>query len=231
MDFQLENFHRNISDDELISDLKKLDESLKAHGGTLNFRTYATTGRFSASTIAERFGTWNNALAAAGLSTNQEKNIGVDALFENLRTVWVTKGKQPVFRDMAAPPSQYGGQLYAARFGGWRNALHKFVTLVNSDAWVATSDGEPDCEQMPDTRNLEARKRTGRSISLRMRFRILLRDNFKCQSCGASPASDPGVELQVDHILPWSRGGETEDNNLETKCRRCNLGKGNEYNQ
>src|SRR5215207_4904972 len=91
MDFQLENFHRNIPNDELIADLKKADEVLRAQGRTLNYRTDASTGRFSARTFAERFGTWNNALAAAGLSKNQEKNVSVDALFENLRKVWVTK--------------------------------------------------------------------------------------------------------------------------------------------
>ena len=59
------------------------------------------------------------------------------------------------------------------------------------------------------------------------RFRILLRDGFQCQSCGASPLRTPGTELHVDHILPWSSGGETVDSNLQSKCSRCNLGKNN----
>ncbi|MFC2122013.1 HNH endonuclease [Bacteroidota bacterium] len=39
-----------------------------------------------------------------------------------------------------------------------------------------------------------------------------------------------GIELHVDRILPWSKGRETVQANLETKCKRCNLGKGNAFN-
>ena len=42
----------------------------------------------------------------------------------------------------------------------------------------------------------------------------LYRDNFNCEKCGRSPATDPNIELQVDHIKPYSKGGETELNNL-----------------
>jgi 5-methylcytosine-specific restriction endonuclease McrA len=52
------------------------------------------------------------------------------------------------------------------------------------------------------------------------------RDGFRCCHCGRSPASTPGVELNVDHIKPWSEGGETELGNLQTLCDACNQGKG-----
>jgi 5-methylcytosine-specific restriction endonuclease McrA len=35
-----------------------------------------------------------------------------------------------------------------------------------------------------------------------------------------------GVELHVDHVTPWSKGGETTLANLQTLCNKCNLGKG-----
>ena len=66
---------------------------------------------------------------------------------------------------------------------------------------------------------------TSRNINARLRFKVLSRDNFKCCACGASPAKDPSVELHVDHIIPWSKGGETELENLQTLCSKCNLGK------
>ena len=75
-----------------------------------------------------------------------------------------------------------------------------------------------------------AKRRTRREISDRQRFRILVRDGFRCKSCGKSPFAEPDVELHVDHVLPWSKGGETTDYNLETKCKQCNLGKGNAFN-
>jgi 5-methylcytosine-specific restriction endonuclease McrA len=231
MQFQLENFHRDISDEELLADLRKAHELLKAQGKTLSFRTYSPAGRFSAGTIAARFGSWNKALASAGLATGQEHNVGRDALFENLRVVWTHKGKQPVFRDMAKPPSQYSASIYIDRFGNWRNALRGFVGFVQSEEYVA-NEVESAREPLTDTKtSTHVKRRTGRNITERMRFRILVRDGFACQTCGSSPIKDRGVDLHVDHILPWSKGGETEESNLQTKCQRCNLGKGNAFEQ
>ena len=66
---------------------------------------------------------------------------------------------------------------------------------------------------------------TSRKISDKLRYQVLKRDNFKCCACGASPAKDPSVELHIDHIIPWSKGGETTIDNLQTLCSKCNLGK------
>lgn len=78
--------------------------------------------------------------------------------------------------------------------------------------------------------NVKPKRRTRREISERLRFRILVRDGFACQACGASPLKTRGVELHVDHIIPWDKGGETVDENLQCKCIKCNLGKGNAFN-
>lgn len=56
-----------------------------------------------------------------------------------------------------------------------------------------------------------------------VRYDVLKRDNFKCQLCGASQKD--GVTLHVDHIIPVSKGGTSNFNNLRTLCDRCNLGK------
>ena len=71
--------------------------------------------------------------------------------------------------------------------------------------------------------------KTKRNVSDSLRYKILKRDNFTCCACGASPAKDPSVELHVDHIIPWSKGGETTEDNLQTLCSRCNLGKSNKF--
>jgi hypothetical protein len=57
-----------------------------------------------------------------------------------------------------------------------------------------------------------------------LRFKILTRDAFRCQYCGRGA---PAVLLQVDHVIPVSRGGRTTPDNLVTACRDCNLGKSN----
>ena len=56
-----------------------------------------------------------------------------------------------------------------------------------------------------------------------MRYDILLRDGFRCVLCGRQASED--VVLHVDHIIPISKGGLTEENNLRTLCMNCNLGK------
>ena len=70
-------------------------------------------------------------------------------------------------------------------------------------------------------------KRSTRVISDKLRYQVLKRDNFKCCACGASPAKDPAVELHIDHIIPWSKGGATVLENLQTLCSECNIGKSN----
>lgn len=60
-----------------------------------------------------------------------------------------------------------------------------------------------------------------------LRWHVLQRDHFTCCACGASPAFTPSIELHVDHIVPWSKGGETVLENLQTLCSVCNLGKSN----
>ena len=56
------------------------------------------------------------------------------------------------------------------------------------------------------------------------RFNVFLRDRFRCQYCGEpSPAPD----LTFDHVVPRSRGGRTNWENVVTACQTCNLRKGN----
>ena len=60
----------------------------------------------------------------------------------------------------------------------------------------------------------------------RMRFRVLKRDGFRCQYCGATPKD--GVRLEVDHVHPRALGGKHYASNLVTACHVCNIGKGAE---
>lgn len=75
------------------------------------------------------------------------------------------------------------------------------------------------------TSNQKKKTQKSRDPSTRLRFEVLVRDKFTCRFCGASPTKDPSVTLHIDHIIPWSKGGETSLDNLQTLCSKCNLGK------
>lgn len=60
------------------------------------------------------------------------------------------------------------------------------------------------------------------SVSRRLRFEVLRRDNHACRYCGAS---SPEVKLTIDHVVPVALGGRDDPANLVTACATCNAGK------
>lgn len=58
-------------------------------------------------------------------------------------------------------------------------------------------------------------------INKAQRLRIMERDGSRCKACGSD------LDLCIDHIKPVSRGGTSEDDNLQVLCALCNGGKGN----
>ncbi|WP_125764496.1 HNH endonuclease [Companilactobacillus hulinensis] len=58
-----------------------------------------------------------------------------------------------------------------------------------------------------------------------LRNAIKERDNYTCQMCHASVAQQSLLLLEVDHIIPVSKGGMTTPDNLQTLCWKCNRSK------
>ncbi len=231
MKFELEESLRGATDEKYLEDMRR---SAKAIGrDTITFAEYEEIGKAHPSTIQRRFGSWSKALKLAGLKPSRSK-IGItnEELFENVKSLWISLGRQPRYNEVKAPSSQFSAGTYENRFGSWSKALREFVVWVNSDAPnPSPQDAEAVLGAADSTVQIgSSKRRTRREISDRQRFRILVRDGFRCQSCGASPLVQSGIELHVDHILPWSKGGETTDDNLVAKCKQCNLGKGNAFN-
>lgn len=63
-----------------------------------------------------------------------------------------------------------------------------------------------------------------RSVSQNIKFRIMERDNYTCVYCGEKCIEN---ELNIDHIVPYSKGGVSDINNLATSCVSCNREKYN----
>lgn len=212
MEYILVEHHRNVSDEELIKDLKEV--ALKLGKDKVTQIEYKTLGKYGVRTFETRFGSWNKSLEKAGLSITTRKNIPEEELFQNLADLWQHFGRHPKFHEVKQPLSKFSVSPYAQRYGSWYNALRAFIAAMNGD--------------IIDTKQTNNEKNTTnnpRSINYRTRFKVMQRDDFKCQICGASPATQAGVLLHVDHIVPVAKGGQATMDNLQTLCQKCNLGK------
>ena len=146
-------------------------------------------------------------------------------MLKEIERVWILLGRQPTTDDIKKGISNISLQSFSRRFGGWRGALQAFVSYINNDLDSSISEEIATSKNATENQPTQIQHKTNRDINLRLRFTVMQRDNFKCCACGASPAKDPSVELHIDHIIPWSKGGETVLDNLQTLCSKCNLGK------
>lgn len=223
-----------IPEKQLIEDMQQVAEKLNKNQITM--AEYEKHGNFGSTTIQKRFGGWNKAKEKAGLTIGRYYNQSEEEYFDNLLHVWQILGRQPKYREIEAPLSKIHISSYERKFGSWRNALESFIKYINTkDDFVSnvkkTKADAPEATIIQETLNSKKKKvktkRTNRTANLRQRFRVMKRDGFKCVLCGASPANNPGIELHIDHIIPWSHGGETVEENLRTLCSNCNLGRSN----
>jgi hypothetical protein len=222
-EFRVRLRKRNIPEEELLTDLKRVASELSKKN--LTAIEYAAKGSFGVNTFLRRFKQWNLALQKAGLEAPNRQHIPDAELFENIANVWTGIGRQPFGRelDKAQGLSKFSLGTYESRFGSWNKALLAFEAFIKSGK---VSESLPS-----EHRSVQPNRRTAKKINWRLRAQVLIRDNCICQMCGASPAKDPSVDLHADHIKPWSRGGETNLENLRTLCLKCNIGKGDLHDE
>lgn len=113
------------------------------------------------------------------------------------------------------------------------DAVHAIMLVEFRKAARIVLQGDPEdvirgsrVYQIPSVISLvtfhNVRKR--RNQSCKQRGRIFIRDRFRCQYCARRfSASD----LTLDHIMPQSREGLDDPENLATSCKPCNQRKGN----
>ena len=223
MKYILNNYHYNVPDKELLDDLKRIAKKYKKRN--ISFIEYDALGKFSSTTLADRFGGWNRTLESAGLKINKLHSIPENALFDNMKRVWDKLKRQPVQNDLVRPLSDHSASTYIKKFGSWRAALSAFVEYMKHGGKT-----KHKLHKQSKSRAGQGGKYKSpagkRKITKALRFEILKRDYFKCRVCGASPAVNPKIILHVDHIKPRSKGGKTTRENLQTLCSDCNYGKG-----
>lgn len=225
---------RRMSDTDVLDALRSLAKQLnKTELTARDVRDYLP---FSDGVLRKRWGRLRAAIEAAGLRPNTHgRRYTDDECFENLLVVWTYLRRPPMYREMGTPPSTVGGKAYVKRFGSWNRALHAFVERVNKSSNDQANLNRSLHESVEDDAGavpVAPRPNTCeeiRDIPLGLRFRVLKRDCFKCVLCGDHPARNPSCILHVDHVVPWSRGGKTREDNLRTLCASCNIGRGNRF--
>jgi hypothetical protein len=64
---------------------------------------------------------------------------------------------------------------------------------------------------------------SSRYIRQKTKLKVVDRDGLFCNHCGSEE------NLEFDHIIPFSMGGESDTANIQILCRSCNRSKGNRY--
>jgi len=69
--------------------------------------------------------------------------------------------------------------------------------------------------------NLLKEKPRSRSVPAKVRYEVFRRDDGKCVLCGSN------IDIEFDHIIPFSLGGSNNADNIRVLCQDCNRSKGN----
>lgn len=212
----------------LVQELRKVAEQLGGRRfSRRDFDRHATACKGSA--VLAHFGTWAAALNAMGMQLADHrphrKQITDAQLLAELAKVWRALGHRPSKLEWEAAKPAYSYTTYKQRFGGWVNACAALVAGNVENAPENLADPAADVDRRLGSLATVPPERV-RTIPLKLRLRVLTRDQFRCVLCGRTPVLNPGAVLHVDHIEPFSRSGLTIEANLRTLCEHCNWGKG-----
>lgn len=221
------NEMKRISDEAIIEDVIRVANTYGTK--TITSTQYGEKGNISLWTITQRFGSWTSLLEKAHLMpTGTHTNISDEDLLKEVERVWLKLGKQPTTDDIKKGISIYNLSTFTRRFGGWRATLETFVKYINGEIVYKkshdTTYNKKKALTTPPTTRVQTH-RTKREPSNRLKIQVLMRDGNKCRICGVE-CNDGIHNIHFDHIIPWSKGGETVLENLQVLCHKCNLAKG-----
>ena len=122
-------------------------------------------------------------------------------------------------------------RAFVLLYGGGARALDEAGEEYDFDLWRELPVRDADdalpivggALRVPRVLHLHRYDRTPRVTVRLTRRNLMFRDQHQCQYCGKQP---PLRELNIDHVLPRSRGGDDTWENLVTACKSCNHRKG-----
>lgn len=218
-DIKNKRFKKNLScpsREALIEDVQAVAAKLGKE--TITSAVYDENGKYGRSCAYNQLGSWPEVLKAAGLKGTGYHNAGItdEQLLEAIYQAWERLGRQPNTHDLKNGEMGYGQTTYMNHFGSWRGSMIAFKE------YIQRRQHEVDVVNATPIAHI-----TSRTPSKKLRKQIFERDQSTCKICGANEATEPGVKLVLDHIVPYSKGGETTYDNLQVLCKRCNVNKNN----
>src|SRR5256885_8364151 len=165
--FDIKLHLRNTPREVLLQDLQRVARLSGEHSPTTTI--YDEHGRVSSQALIHRFGSWNGALAAAGLPVRKNYRITETDLFDNLAQLWRKLGRQPLSTELRTGESlsRYSTTAYLGRFGTWNKALQAFDAYINR--------GRTPKERTRKKPRRRGTKSRSRRINWRLRATVLLR--------------------------------------------------------
>lgn len=116
MKFQLNEYHGNITNEDLLNDLMSVYTSLGK--STVTQSEYTKLGKYGVNTFRRRFGGWNQSLELCGISPN-DYQIGASKSSHNHLTVTT----EELLYDLQYVAQQLFHQLNIVRLGSFQNHL------------------------------------------------------------------------------------------------------------
>lgn len=195
------NHIQHVSDEELIEDLKEYAGKI----GETPTISQMEDHHWSWQVYVNHFGSWNDALRAAGLEVNREYGVSDEILVEDINQVASKLGRRPSSNDIREH-GRMGLSVYVMSFGSWNEALRKA-------GFEPIQEYPVEC-QWPD----DVEDYFGESFP-EMREKVIERDGNKCQICGSDD------DTLVHHIKPRRSFPHPDDSNtmdnMIVVCASC----------
>ena len=174
----------------------------------------------SSDTIVRHYGSWENALKDVGIPTNKKHEYTIEELLEHFEKVWRWVEQAPSIGDLKKYNLKFNTSVtydaYPRRWGSYT----KFQKIF-SDFKQGNLNLNEVIQKSKDSKKIK------RSLSPAIRSSVLKKFNYKCSHCGRTVTDN--IKLEIDHIVPLSKKGKNEIQNLQVLCNECNIGKSNRF--
>ncbi|ACM58521.1 conserved hypothetical protein [Halorubrum lacusprofundi ATCC 49239] len=131
----------SYSDEELLAEIRRVAEKTDADGAP-SLQEFRDRGEIGARTVTKRFGSWNDAVDAAGFEPRApNQKLPREDLVDELERLRDDRGQIPT-ADQMDEQGAYAYITYYERFGSWANALEEVFGEVPAREWEHVSDAE-----------------------------------------------------------------------------------------